>query len=185
MNESLAMRIEQETAGTPTGTEATAALRGSPLFAEASDAEVAVLALSCRIERVAAGTVVIKEGEAASDLYLILGGELLSYSFDDLGRELALERLSDINQPVGEQALLRGARRSCSVRAVTDCHGVWGDNAGHGDTPGCRKLSENPCYCLVCPALSQTRGTNTRHIAFGTPALPQAFMAKAFTQRRL
>ena len=58
-------------------------MRGSPLFAEASDAEVAVLALSCRIEAVAAGTVVIKEGEAAGDLYLILGGELLSYSFDD------------------------------------------------------------------------------------------------------
>ena len=115
------MIIEQETAGTPTGMEATAALRGSPLFAAASDAEVAVLALSCRIEAVAAGTVVIREGAEADDLYLILGGELLAYSYDDLGRELALERISKLNQPVGEQALLRGARRSSSVRAVTDC----------------------------------------------------------------
>jgi ferredoxin-NADP reductase/CRP-like cAMP-binding protein len=114
------MIIEQNTAGAPTATEATAALRASPLFAEASDAEVAVLALSCRVESVAAGTVVIREGDEADDLYLLLSGELLSYTYDDLGREIALERISGVDQPVGEQAFLNGARRSSSVKAVTE-----------------------------------------------------------------
>jgi ferredoxin-NADP reductase/CRP-like cAMP-binding protein len=114
------MFVEQNPAGAPTATEATAALRASPLFGQASDAEVAVLALSCRVESVAAGTVVIREGDEADDLYLLLGGELLSYTYDDLGREIALERVCGIDQPVGEQAFLNGARRSSSVRAVTE-----------------------------------------------------------------
>jgi CRP-like cAMP-binding protein len=116
----MTLVIEPDTAGTPTGIEATAALRGSPLFAQASDAELAVLALSCRIESFAAGTIVIREGDEARDLYLLLSGELLSYTHDDLGRELALLRMSEVNLPFGEQAILRGARRSSSVRAATD-----------------------------------------------------------------
>jgi ferredoxin-NADP reductase/CRP-like cAMP-binding protein len=116
----MTLVIEPNAAGTPTGNEATAALRASPLFAQASDAELALLALACRIESFAAGAVVIREGEEARDLYLLLSGELLSYTHDDLGRELALLRMSEVNQPFGEQAILRGARRSSSVRAVTD-----------------------------------------------------------------
>jgi ferredoxin-NADP reductase/CRP-like cAMP-binding protein len=120
----MTLVIEPGMAGAPTGSEATAALRGSPLFAQASDAELAVLALSCRVESVAAGAIVIREGDEARDLYLLLSGELLSYTHDDLGRELALLRMSEVNQPFGEQAILRGARRSSSVRAVTDCRAL-------------------------------------------------------------
>jgi CRP-like cAMP-binding protein len=79
------MLIKQNTTGTPTGNEATAALRGSPLFGQASDAEIAVLALSCRIDPIAAGRVILKEGDEADDVYLLLRGELLCFSHDGSG----------------------------------------------------------------------------------------------------
>jgi ferredoxin-NADP reductase/CRP-like cAMP-binding protein len=116
----MTLVVEPDATGAPTGNEATAALRASPLFVQASDAELAVLALSCRVESFAAGAIVMREGDEARDLYLLLRGELLSYTHDELGRELALLRMSEVNQPFGEQAILRGARRSSSVRAVTD-----------------------------------------------------------------
>ena len=119
------MIIEQDAVDAPvwSGEEATVALRASALFGEATDAELARVASSCRIETVAAGTVVVREGDAADDAYLLLGGELLAYSHDDLGRSLALERISQVNRLVGEQAVLsrHGVRRTASVRAITDC----------------------------------------------------------------
>ncbi len=119
------MIIEQDAVDAPawSGDEAAAALRASALFGEATDAELARVAGSCRIETVAAGTVVLREGDAADDAYLLLGGELLVYSHDDLGRSLALERISQVHRFVAEQAFLsrHGARRTASVRAITDC----------------------------------------------------------------
>src|SRR5262245_36837724 len=119
------MGIEQIVANAPdlTGNETAEALRASRLFEAASNAEIASLAQSCRAEAVAAGTVVLKEGDKADDVYLLLNGQLLSYSYDDCGRELPLERLWEANRSVGEQAFLSqdGARRSASVKAVTDC----------------------------------------------------------------
>jgi len=119
------MIIEQDAVDAPgwSGDEAAAALRASALFGEATDAELARVAGSCRIETVAAGAVVVREGDAADDAYLLLGGELLVYSHDDLGRSLALERISQAYRFVAEQAFLcrHGARRTASVRAITDC----------------------------------------------------------------
>ena len=117
------MIIEQDAVDTPawSADDATAALRASALFGEATDAELASVAASCRIETVAAGTVVVREGDAADDAYLLLGGEFLVYSHDDLGRDLALERISQVHRLVAEQAFLsrHGARRTASVRAIT------------------------------------------------------------------
>src|SRR5262245_7837456 len=122
------MGIEHTAAAAPdlTGIETVEALRASKLFQAASSAEIAALAQNCRTETLAAGTIVLKEGDKADDVYLLLDGELLSYCYDDCGRELPLERLSEPNRPVGEQAFLSqdGARRSASVRAVTDCRVV-------------------------------------------------------------
>lgn len=100
--------------------EIAAALRGSPLFREATDVEIAALAQSCRVDAIAPGTTILREGDAADDIYLLLDGELLVFSHDDLGREIALARLSDANQVIGEQAFLArdGVRRSASVRAI-------------------------------------------------------------------
>ena len=63
----------------------------------------------------------LPEGDKADDLYVLIEGALLVYSFDDLGREIALARLSEPDRIVGEQALLTqdGTRRSASVRAIS------------------------------------------------------------------
>jgi ferredoxin-NADP reductase/CRP-like cAMP-binding protein len=98
-------------------------LRGSSLFGEATDVELVELARSCRIETFAPGTIILKEGDEPDDLYLLLDGEALVYSHNDLGRALALARLSAVNDVIGEQAFLsrQGARRSASVRAIGAC----------------------------------------------------------------
>jgi CRP-like cAMP-binding protein len=99
-------------------------LRCSPLFAETADVEINALAASCRIQSAPAGTIILKEGDEADDVYLLLGGELLVYTHDDTGRHLALARLSEVNAYVGEQGFLSAqrGRRSASVQAVTDSH---------------------------------------------------------------
>ena len=107
----------------PADRERTDALIGSALFGAATEAELAELVQSCRVESVPAGGRIIKEGDKPDDLYILLEGELLVYAHDDLGRELALERLSQLYRPIGEQAFLtrEGARRSASVRAIANC----------------------------------------------------------------
>ena len=118
------MIVEQNASGdrAMSDAEVVAALRCSPLFAETADAEIAALAASCRIQSAPAGTIILKEGDRTDDVYLLLGGELLVYTHDDTGRQLALARLSEVNAYVGEQGFLSAhrARRSASVQAVTD-----------------------------------------------------------------
>jgi ferredoxin-NADP reductase/CRP-like cAMP-binding protein len=112
----------ENTSSAPLHSDARAvALRGSPLFGEATDVEIVELAQSCRIETFAASTIVLKEGDEPDDLYLLHDGEVLVYSHDDLGRQLALARLSASNEPIGEQAFVSShvARRSASARAIT------------------------------------------------------------------
>lgn len=97
------------------------ALRASNMFSSATSEELGALALSCLVETLPAGTVILQEGGSAEDLYLLLSGELLVYSHDDLGNELPLARFSEAYRFVGEQAFLalHRVRRSASVRTIT------------------------------------------------------------------
>ena len=97
------------------------ALRASNMFSSATPQELATLSQSCHIETLPAGAVILQEGGSADDLYLLLSGELLVYSHDDLGTELPLARFSEAYRFVGEQAFLAAhrVRRSASVRTVT------------------------------------------------------------------
>ncbi|MEO8385816.1 MAG: cyclic nucleotide-binding domain-containing protein [Betaproteobacteria bacterium] len=92
------------------------ALHASNMFASATADELLVLSSSCRVENLPTGAVILQEGDSADDLYLLLAGELLVYTHDDLGNELPLARFSEAYRFVGEQAFLAAhrARRSAS-----------------------------------------------------------------------
>ena len=97
------------------------ALRASNMFASATPQDLETLSQSCMVDNLPAGAVILQEGHSADDLYLLLSGELLVYSHDDLGNQLPLARFSEAYRFVGEQAFLTAhrARRSASVRTVT------------------------------------------------------------------
>jgi CRP/FNR family cyclic AMP-dependent transcriptional regulator len=97
-------------------------LRSSTLFDRATDDELARVAELCRIDRVAAGAVILNAGDEPDDLFLLIEGELLAYVRDEHGNELPLKRLSGQGSFFGEIAFLATPRmpRSASVRALTD-----------------------------------------------------------------
>ena len=97
------------------------ALHASNMFSSATVEELLVLSASCRVETLPTGKVILQEGGSADDLYLLLAGELLVYTHDDLGNELPLARFCEPYRFVGEQAFLAAhrVRRSASVRTVT------------------------------------------------------------------
>ncbi len=102
--------------------EAIESLRASSLFAAATAAELSALSSAAQIETPPSGHAILHEGDNADDLYLLLAGELLVYTHDDLGNELPLARFSEAYKFVGEQAFLGAerARRSASVRTIGD-----------------------------------------------------------------
>lgn len=67
------------------------------------------------ISRLRAGAVLVEQGQAGEELYLLLDG-LVSVEVDG-------EKVAEVGPGavVGERALLEGARRTATLRAVTDC----------------------------------------------------------------
>jgi CRP-like cAMP-binding protein len=91
-------------------------LRGLPLFAGLSDAELRrVDALTCDIE-VPAGSVLMKQGQVGREVLVVAAG-VADVSID--GKTVA--RVG-VGEPLGEMALLEGAPRSATVTALTPMH---------------------------------------------------------------
>ena len=75
---------------------------------------------NCAVERrLAAGGLVVEEGDASRALYVVLEGGLEAFIRDENGRERVVNRLAPGGM-FGEFALLTGEPRSASVRAVSD-----------------------------------------------------------------
>jgi signal transduction histidine kinase len=91
-------------------------LRRLPLLAALHDADLEHVAQMARRVRVAAGRVIMREGGAADGLYVLVRGRL-EVTKRDGGEEvlLAMQRPGSF---VGEMALLGGAGRTATVRAV-------------------------------------------------------------------
>jgi MFS family permease len=89
-------------------------LRSLNIFAPLPAPVLESLARSLDPERVAAGTVVIREGEPGERFYAIANGEV---EVSAGGRQLAIRRRSE---GFGEIALLRESPRTATVTAVTD-----------------------------------------------------------------
>jgi len=102
----------------PADLEATTrALRGCVLFRDFSDAELARLVPLLAERMVAAGAVIVREGEPASDLFVICSGEVEVTKRAAEGQEHRLTTLG-AGATFGELTLVDRGPRSASVRAL-------------------------------------------------------------------
>jgi predicted acylesterase/phospholipase RssA len=96
----------------------TSTLAGVPLLAGADPDALDALAGDARPFRALAGDWVIREGDAADDLFVVLRGRLRVVARSDEGERTL--RILGPGAAIGELALLTGAPRSASVQAVRD-----------------------------------------------------------------
>jgi predicted acylesterase/phospholipase RssA len=96
----------------------TTTLAGVPLLAGAGPTALEALAADAYPRRVLAGEWLIREGDEADDLYVVLRGRLRAVAgTEGDGRTL---RVLGPGAAIGELALLTGSARSASVQAVRD-----------------------------------------------------------------
>lgn len=86
------------------------------LFADLSGETLARLAERMRRDELAAGTVVVREGEPGDRFFVLLSG-LAAVSQSSLGERRVLRA----GEPFGEVALAMGAPRTATVTALTPC----------------------------------------------------------------
>jgi predicted acylesterase/phospholipase RssA/CRP-like cAMP-binding protein len=96
----------------------TSTLAGVPLLAGADPDALDALAADARPIRALAGDWVIREGDEADDLFVVLRGRLRVVATSDEGERTL--RVLGPGAAIGELALLTGAPRSASVQAVRD-----------------------------------------------------------------
>lgn len=94
-------------------------LRGLGIFANASRAGLERLAAATESQRVAAGTVIVREGEAADALYVIIEGDVDVSAHGELDEERDL-RTQGPGEYFGEIGLIARRPRTATVRAATD-----------------------------------------------------------------
>ena len=100
--------------------ELDAALSRNRLFAGLAPEQLESLKSKAVVERRPAGEVVVREGESAENLYLVLRGRLaVSKRAQDTGEEHRLAVL-ETGDTFGEMALLESSSRSATVRALED-----------------------------------------------------------------
>lgn len=96
------------------GQLAASLLRASPAFAALPDAAVAALAEQAEPHLLPSGQAVVREGDTTDSVFLLAAGR-----FAALRQETLVASL-DAGQIIGEYALLTGAPRTATVRAVED-----------------------------------------------------------------
>jgi CRP/FNR family cyclic AMP-dependent transcriptional regulator len=96
------------------------ALKKNCLFKGLEDNELMLLANLTRQKNVTKNTFVIKEGECASEMYLIKKGKAIVMLNNDKGKEMVLSKL-EAGDIFGELALLDDTPRSANVVTQEDC----------------------------------------------------------------
>ncbi len=129
-------------------------LARSQLVRELGDEAFASLQDEVRLFDLGAGDVLVAQGDAADELYLLLDGEL-DVIIGAAGDEQTLTRLEP-GATVGEIALLAGDERSATVRAATPCQ-----LAGISAEGFRRLLAEHPAHAegLARRAVERLRET--------------------------
>ena len=97
-----------------------AALRQFAFFAAFPDDQLAALAAALPRVTYPAGAVVVRQGEASADMYLITAGQVQIARTDEAGQAVGLGTLGP-PQTFGELALLSREPRMATVTALTDC----------------------------------------------------------------
>jgi CRP-like cAMP-binding protein len=97
-----------------------AALARSCLFAELASGRLAELKSQFVVEHFSAGEQIVREGEVAAKLYLVLRGQLaVTKKGEGDGPEYQLATLSE-GSTFGEMAILESSERSATVRATSE-----------------------------------------------------------------
>lgn len=94
-------------------------LKKQPLFEGLSDAELRELANIAKSERFPEKARIVEQGELKPVYYLILSGEAIARSIDELGRERPVRYFKE-GDAFGETSLLVGEPRDATVIARTD-----------------------------------------------------------------
>jgi CRP-like cAMP-binding protein len=102
--------------------ERLAALRSAPLFAEVGDGPLARLAEAAEPIHLAAGEPLIREGDPAEELYIVVSGEFEIRKRSG-NAEVALTRVGP-GSVQGEIAAFERGRRMASVYAVGDAEAL-------------------------------------------------------------
>ncbi len=95
-------------------------LRNVPLFSGLDEAELERLSHVAARRRAARGEQVVRAGESADALLVLLTGRAKVTNFDEEGREIILAWLGP-GEFFGEMGLIDGSPRSASVVAVENC----------------------------------------------------------------
>jgi CRP-like cAMP-binding protein len=96
------------------------ALRSLPLFEDLSDDDVHRLALLSQTRLYAPHEVVVRQGDPAGELFVVLRGRV-AVSAEAAGGENVKVNEMGPGEIFGEMALLTGARRAATVRAEDEC----------------------------------------------------------------
>jgi CRP-like cAMP-binding protein len=97
-----------------------AMLRRMPLFVDFHPRQLQALLAALHSETVAAGTVVVRQGEPGDRFYIIASGQVEVLGRDEAGGERVVARLGR-GEYFGEIALLADVPRTATVRTVTEC----------------------------------------------------------------
>jgi CRP/FNR family cyclic AMP-dependent transcriptional regulator len=97
-----------------------AILQSLDIFAGATRAALESLAKSAVEEKVAAGTVIIREGDEADDFFVLIDGQVEIIAAGEAGTERVIRVLNPPDY-FGEIGLLERRPRTATVKAVTEC----------------------------------------------------------------
>lgn len=101
-----------------TSNDATAEIRGLPIFADAAERDLALLAVGLERAVFAAGDTVFRQGAPADCALFLAGGEVEILTRLPGGEDVAIARCGP-GAMIGEMSLVEDAVRTASVRCVT------------------------------------------------------------------
>ena len=96
-------------------------LHGIPLFESLRESETQIIASLIEVSRWSKDSVVVKEGEESSCLYIILTGKVKVFLIDESGEEIILNYLHE-GDYFGEVSLFDDGQRSASVITLADSY---------------------------------------------------------------
>jgi CRP-like cAMP-binding protein len=90
-----------------------------PLFANLREEWLTQVSQAAQVLVFEPGRVIIRQGDRGRSLYIILDGKVKVFTYDNQGKEIPLNYLSD-NQFFGEISFLKGMPRSATVQAIEE-----------------------------------------------------------------
>ena len=153
-----------------------AALGAAQMFAALTDAQRAALVRTARPCLYGAGEAIVREGDAGSSMFVIVGGEA-AVTIAQSKEPVARLNAGDV---FGEMSLLTGDPRAATVTAATDCHVIELTAEGFRSVA----MAEPIVADLICTAVEKRRTELEQHRASAAArppageAPPRSLMAR-------